>query len=87
MGSMSQEIIVTGILAAYAAHPHLIPPQLVPCGDSDPNHIYPLPTATLSAQAIVVSASACAPHMEGEHLEHARSKKSHLPPRREPSLR
>jgi len=32
-----QEIVIAGILTAFAAHPHLIPPQLTSHGDSGPD--------------------------------------------------
>lgn len=40
MGSIPQEIIIAGILAAFTAHPDLIPPALLPHNDSDPNDIH-----------------------------------------------
>ena len=40
MSSIPQEIIIAGILAAFAAHPDLIPPALLPHNDSDPNDIH-----------------------------------------------
>ena len=53
MGSIPQEVVIAGILAAFASHPYLIPPQLFPHADSDPNTIYLLPIVDPCGQAVV----------------------------------
>jgi hypothetical protein len=56
MGFLPEETVIAGILAAFAAHPDLIPPQLLqPRADLNSNDIYLLPDVRILDRPIVIS--------------------------------